>query len=185
MMDSRSTQTSTGDEALALDALSRITTQLVAEQRRSRRWSVFFKSLLALYAGVILVLSVASAWDSLWAMQVPHAALVRIEGAIDANADASAEQVIEMIDIGGPAMVRAAAKNHADVTVVTRPDQYSALLHEMEEHEGSTSPGFRRSLALEAFRRTGRRTTAGRSTRITKASTAFHKPTNTHRTRMM
>jgi len=95
MMDSRSTQTSTGDEALALDALSRITTQLVAEQRRSRRWSVFFKSLLALYAGIILVLSVASAWDSLWALQLPHAALVQIEGAIDANADASAERVIK------------------------------------------------------------------------------------------
>jgi protease-4 len=68
---------------------------LVEEQRRGRRWSVFFKSLLTLYAGAILVLSVASAWDSLGAMHLPHAALVRIEGAIDANADASAERVIK------------------------------------------------------------------------------------------
>jgi len=95
MKDSQSTPASTEGEALALDALSQITGQLVAEQRRGRRWSVFFKSLLALYAGAILVLSVASAWDSLWAMQGPHAALVRIEGAIDANADASAERVIK------------------------------------------------------------------------------------------
>ena len=88
MKDSESTPPATRGEALALDAFSKITTQLVAEQRRGRRWSVFFKSLLALYAGAILVLSVTSAWDSLWAIQVPHAALVRIKGAIDANADA-------------------------------------------------------------------------------------------------
>jgi hypothetical protein len=61
MTHSESTPASTRGEGLALDALSRITTQLVAEQRRGRRWSVFFKSLLALYAGAILVLSVASA----------------------------------------------------------------------------------------------------------------------------
>ena len=48
MKDSESTATSTGGDALALDALSKVTTQLVAEQRRGRRWSVFFKSLLAL-----------------------------------------------------------------------------------------------------------------------------------------
>ena len=53
MKDSQSTPRSTGGEALALDALSKITTQLVAEQRRGRRWSVFFKSLLALYAACL------------------------------------------------------------------------------------------------------------------------------------
>jgi len=74
MKDSQSTPIPTGGEALALDALSKITTQLVAEQRRGRRWSVFFKSPVALYASAILVLSVASAWDSLWAMRAPHAA---------------------------------------------------------------------------------------------------------------
>jgi protease-4 len=95
MKDSQSIPASTSGEALALGALSKITGQLVAEQRRGRRWSVFFKSLLALYAGAILVLSVASAWDSLWAMQVPHATLVWIEGAIEANADASAERIIK------------------------------------------------------------------------------------------
>jgi hypothetical protein len=64
-MNAERTPTSTGGEALALDALSKFTAQLVAEQQRGRRWSIFFKSLLALYAGAILVLSVASAWDSL------------------------------------------------------------------------------------------------------------------------
>jgi len=95
MKDTQSTSVSTRGEVLALDALSKITARLVAKQRRGRHWSVFFKSLLASYAGAILVLSLASAWDSLWAMQVPHAALVRIEGAIDSNADASAERVIK------------------------------------------------------------------------------------------
>jgi hypothetical protein len=76
--DSGGTPACTSGEALALDALSKTTTQLVAEQTRGRRWSAFFKSLLALYAGAVLALSVASAWDSLWATQVPHAALVRV-----------------------------------------------------------------------------------------------------------
>jgi hypothetical protein len=65
MKDSQCTQASTGGRALALEGLSKITTHLVAEQQRGRHWSVFFRFLLALYAGAILVLSVASAWDNL------------------------------------------------------------------------------------------------------------------------
>ena len=57
---------------------------------------------------------------------------------------------IETIDIGGPAMTRAAAKNHAWVAIVTRPDQYDGVLAEIREH-GNTTDATRRALALEAF----------------------------------
>jgi len=64
--------------------------------------------------------------------------------------DASAEHVIEMIDVGGPSLLRAAAKNHADVTVVCRVEEYDAVLAELREH-GSTSLETRRRLASVAF----------------------------------
>ena len=59
---------------------------------------------------------------------------------------------IENIDIGGPAMVRAAAKNHADVAVLTSPDQYAAFLAALAA--GRVDGALRRQLALEAFRHT-------------------------------
>jgi len=61
---------------------------------------------------------------------------------------------IENIDIGGPAMIRAAAKNHAFVNVVTDPEDYAALLAELDENDGATSLGFRQQLALTAYSRT-------------------------------
>ena len=67
---------------------------------------------------------------------------------------ASLEDCIENIDIGGPAMIRAAAKNHAGVTVVVDPDDYERLLNEMSAHGGATTLEFRRQLAAKAFART-------------------------------
>ena len=61
------------------------------------------------------------------------------------------EDCIEQIDVGGPAMIRAAAKNHARVVVVTRPDQYADLERELDEHDGATTLRFRQDLAAEAF----------------------------------
>ena len=60
---------------------------------------------------------------------------------------------IETIDIGGPAMTRAAAKNHAWVAIVTSPDQYDGVLAELRD-AGALGDATRRSLALEAFART-------------------------------
>jgi phosphoribosylaminoimidazolecarboxamide formyltransferase / IMP cyclohydrolase len=60
---------------------------------------------------------------------------------------------VDLIDIGGPAMTRAAAKNHASVAIVTSPDQYDAVLTELRAH-GTLSAARRRALALEAFART-------------------------------
>jgi phosphoribosylaminoimidazolecarboxamide formyltransferase/IMP cyclohydrolase len=66
---------------------------------------------------------------------------------------ATLDETIEMIDIGGPAMVRAAAKNHAHVAVVVDPSDYGPILAEMREG-GSIGEETRRSLAEKAFRRT-------------------------------
>jgi phosphoribosylaminoimidazolecarboxamide formyltransferase/IMP cyclohydrolase len=60
---------------------------------------------------------------------------------------------IENIDIGGPAMIRAAAKNHADVAVVVDPADYAAVLAELTQH-GATTPALRRRLAAKAYART-------------------------------
>jgi phosphoribosylaminoimidazolecarboxamide formyltransferase/IMP cyclohydrolase len=63
---------------------------------------------------------------------------------------------IENIDIGGPAMVRAAAKNHDAVTVVVDPDDYTAVLAELDAHDGATTPELRTRLAAKAFAHTAR-----------------------------
>ncbi len=64
------------------------------------------------------------------------------------------ETCIENIDIGGPTMVRAAAKNHDFVTVVTDPAQYDALLEEMKANKGATTLEFRKKLAAAAYAHT-------------------------------
>ena len=63
------------------------------------------------------------------------------------------DALVEEIDIGGPSMVRAAAKNHASVAVVTDPGRYPAILAALAE-EGSVPLGLRSALAIEAFRHT-------------------------------
>ena len=64
------------------------------------------------------------------------------------------DDCVENIDIGGPAMIRAAAKNHADVTVVVEPDDYTALLAELGSHNGATTLALRKRLAAKAYART-------------------------------
>jgi len=64
------------------------------------------------------------------------------------------DEVIENIDIGGPSMVRSAAKNHAFVTIVTDPADYPALLDQLDR-QGGTDLAFRRKLAAKAYALTG------------------------------
>ncbi len=61
---------------------------------------------------------------------------------------------IENIDVGGPTMIRAAAKNYEDVTVVTSPDQYQSLINELNKNRGNTSSNFREKMSEEAFMET-------------------------------
>jgi phosphoribosylaminoimidazolecarboxamide formyltransferase / IMP cyclohydrolase len=65
--------------------------------------------------------------------------------------DTEEEDVIEMIDVGGPSLLRAAAKNHAHVVAVCRPEDYEDVLAELRERMGTTSPETRRRLAAIAF----------------------------------
>jgi len=73
---------------------------------------------------------------------------------------ASDEEVIEDIDIGGPAMIRATAKNHGFAVVVVRPESYDAVLEELRESDGMLSLPTREWLAAEAFSYTARYDTA-------------------------
>ena len=68
--------------------------------------------------------------------------------------EAPYDECVENIDIGGPALIRAGAKNHAGVTVVVEPDDYARVLAEMRANDGATTLELRRHLAAKAFART-------------------------------
>ena len=61
------------------------------------------------------------------------------------------KKIIENIDIGGPTLVRAAAKNYKDITVITNPNQYQNLITEIQKNKGFTSLDYRKKLSEEAF----------------------------------
>ncbi len=69
-------------------------------------------------------------------------------------AGADFETCIENIDIGGPSMVRSAAKNHESITVVTDPADYDAVMEAMSKNNGATTPELRRQLAAKAYAKT-------------------------------
>jgi phosphoribosylaminoimidazolecarboxamide formyltransferase/IMP cyclohydrolase len=71
------------------------------------------------------------------------------------RAGANFDACIENIDIGGPALIRGAAKNHATVTVITDICDYARVLAEMEENDGATTLSLRKELAAKAYARTG------------------------------
>ena len=71
-----------------------------------------------------------------------------------ARADCTYDEAVDNIDIGGPAMVRAAAKNHASVTVIVDPQDYRGILDELAANHGSTRVIVRQTLAAKAFAHT-------------------------------
>lgn len=71
-----------------------------------------------------------------------------------AKENVTLEDAIENIDIGGPAMLRSAAKNHASLTVITEPADYAPVLEEMKDNKGETSLKTRERLAIKVFKRT-------------------------------
>ncbi|WP_353981753.1 bifunctional phosphoribosylaminoimidazolecarboxamide formyltransferase/IMP cyclohydrolase [Salinicola endophyticus] len=71
-----------------------------------------------------------------------------------ANPDCSLADAVENIDIGGPTMVRACAKNHAHTTIVVDADDYSRVLKDMASHDGAVSQATRFDLAIKAFEHT-------------------------------
>ncbi|WP_213775613.1 bifunctional phosphoribosylaminoimidazolecarboxamide formyltransferase/IMP cyclohydrolase [Bradyrhizobium sp. dw_78] len=78
--------------------------------------------------------------------------LYPFEATVEKGADFT--ECIENIDIGGPAMIRAAAKNHDDVAVVVEPQDYTAVLDELAANKGATTLFLRRRLAAKAYART-------------------------------
>ena len=70
------------------------------------------------------------------------------------NTTKNHNKIIENIDIGGPTMVRAAAKNYNDVTVITSPEQYLELINELEINKGATSTEFKKRMSQVAFSET-------------------------------
>jgi phosphoribosylaminoimidazolecarboxamide formyltransferase/IMP cyclohydrolase len=72
---------------------------------------------------------------------------------VSADPDSSIEDIIENIDIGGPAMLRSAAKNYARVAVATDPAQYAGLLAELDANDGAVSGRTRFALSVAAFNR--------------------------------
>jgi len=97
--------------------------------------------------------------DVMQAQDIPPIDLVIVNlypfEAATADENCSLEEAIENIDIGGPAMVRAAAKNHARVSVVVDPGDYAAIAAELAS-SGSVSPSTRFTLATRAFAHTAR-----------------------------
>ena len=73
-----------------------------------------------------------------------------------AGPDVAPEVAVENIDIGGPTMIRAAAKNHESVAVIVKPESYDAVCAELEESDGEISASTRNWLANEAFAQTAR-----------------------------
>jgi len=78
--------------------------------------------------------------------------LYPFEATVAAGADY--DTCVENIDIGGPAMIRSAAKNHDGVTIVTDAEDYDAVIEDMKANDGATSPALRRRLAGTAYART-------------------------------
>ncbi len=71
---------------------------------------------------------------------------------VSTKPDVSLDEALENIDIGGPTIIRAAAKNYSSVTVVTLPDQYLSIIEELVQNNGTLSLETRKKLAIEAFR---------------------------------
>jgi phosphoribosylaminoimidazolecarboxamide formyltransferase/IMP cyclohydrolase len=86
--------------------------------------------------------------------------LYPFEATIAARPDLADAEAIEQIDIGGPSMIRSAAKNHRFVAVVTDPGQYDRVSSELDSQGGATTFALRRSLAAAAFSRTAAYDTA-------------------------
>jgi phosphoribosylaminoimidazolecarboxamide formyltransferase/IMP cyclohydrolase len=73
-----------------------------------------------------------------------------------AKKETTLEEAVENIDIGGPSLIRAAAKNYKYTTVLVSPDQYDGLINNMENNENHTSMDFRQRCAIRAFEHTAR-----------------------------
>jgi phosphoribosylaminoimidazolecarboxamide formyltransferase / IMP cyclohydrolase len=105
--------------------------------------------------GILAVRSNEAHMQALAQHEIPAIDLVAVNlydfATVAAQKDASREELIEQIDIGGPTMIRAAGKNWQDVAVVVSPEDYPAIMQELRETGGRLSRDTRWSLARKAF----------------------------------
>jgi phosphoribosylaminoimidazolecarboxamide formyltransferase / IMP cyclohydrolase len=111
----------------------------------------------AVHGGILARRDLESHMAAIEALKIPPIDLVAVnlypfEATVAKRAGYDA--TVEMIDIGGPAMIRAAAKNHASVTIVVDPEDYGPVLENLRVHDGRTTAALRRGLAAKAFSRT-------------------------------
>ncbi len=112
---------------------------------------------LNIHGGLLAIRNKIAHQQALKEYGIPSVDLLAInlypfEATVEAGGDF--DTCLENIDIGGPAMIRSGAKNHAYVTVVVDPSDYSLVLDEMERYGGATTLALRKSLAAKAFART-------------------------------
>ncbi|MBX3617411.1 bifunctional phosphoribosylaminoimidazolecarboxamide formyltransferase/IMP cyclohydrolase [Nitrosomonas sp.] len=111
-----------------------------------------------IHAGILARPDLAEHQETLRARSIPNIDVVVVNlypfKQTISKPDCTLEDAIENIDIGGPTMVRAAAKNYQKVTIVTDPKDYSLLCQELEANQGSTSLATRFMLAQKAFTHT-------------------------------
>jgi phosphoribosylaminoimidazolecarboxamide formyltransferase / IMP cyclohydrolase len=117
-----------------------------------------------IHAGILAVRSQPEHVDTLNKLEIEPIDLVCVNlypfERVSSKRGAEDDEIVENIDIGGPTLIRAAAKNYPFTAVVVTPESYDAVLEEMRENEGKLSERTRESLASEAFSYTARYDTA-------------------------
>jgi phosphoribosylaminoimidazolecarboxamide formyltransferase / IMP cyclohydrolase len=117
-----------------------------------------------IHAGILAVRSEPAHVDTLNEHRIEPIDLVCVNlypfERVSSRRGAEDREIVESIDIGGPALIRAAAKNHPFTAVVVSPESYDAVLEELRENDGKLSGRTRESLASEAFSYTARYDTA-------------------------
>jgi phosphoribosylaminoimidazolecarboxamide formyltransferase/IMP cyclohydrolase len=108
----------------------------------------------ALYAGILAAREEDLEATEFAAIDLVVVNLYDFEGSLAAGKDAA--ELVESVDIGGPTLLRAAAKNHGRVTVVSSPEYYDKLLGDLEQHDGGSCGKFRKKMAREVFALTSR-----------------------------
>ena len=105
-----------------------------------------------IYAGILNIRKNLNHRKNLKKQKIPNIDLVIVDlYPFERMHKKKSKNLIEYIDIGGPALIRAAAKNYNDVTVISNIDDYSKLVNELKKNEGSTSSKFRKFMSAKAF----------------------------------
>ena len=105
-----------------------------------------------IYAGILGIRNNPSHRDDLKKLSIPEIDLVIVDlYPFEKKIKKNSKKLIEYIDIGGPALIRAAAKNFNDVTVISSIKDYSSLTKELKINKGSTSIKFRKFMSAKAF----------------------------------